>query len=187
MHTTPPSLLERLRRPGDRQAWDRFVELYAPLIYFWACRTGLQAEDAADLAQDVFAALLEKMPGFVYDPGKSFRAWLRTLVLNRWRDRRRRDTAAVRRVEAAPLDEVPAPEVEGFWEEEHRRHLAAHALRLMQAEFQPSTWQACWEVVARGRAPAAVAAEMGLSLAAVYTARSRVLRRLRQEMAGLLD
>lgn len=108
MHSTPASLLERLRRPGDRRAWDRFVELYAPLIYYWACRTGLRAEDTADLGQDVFATLLEKMPGFVYDPGKSFRAWLRTLVLNKWRDHRRRSAAAARRAEKGPLDDVPA-------------------------------------------------------------------------------
>ncbi len=74
MDSTPPSLLERLRLPGEEAAWGRFVELYTPLLFFWARRLGLQEADAADLVQDVFRALVRKLPGFVYEPGKSFRA-----------------------------------------------------------------------------------------------------------------
>jgi RNA polymerase sigma-70 factor (ECF subfamily) len=96
MDTTPASLLERLRQPGERHAWDRFVDLYTPLIYSWACRMGLQAEDAADLVQEVFIVLLHKMAEFHYDPQRSFRAWLRTVVVNKWHDIRRRSEATLR-------------------------------------------------------------------------------------------
>ena len=188
MDSTPASLLERLRQPGQRQAWDRFVDLYTPLIYFWACRMGLQAEDAADLVQEVFIVLLRKMAEFRYDPARSFRAWLRTVVVNKWHDLRRRREAALRGGAADGLHDVavadPADEV---WEEEYRRQVVGHALELMQAEFEPTTWKACWEMTAQGRPADEVAAELGITLAAAYAAKSRVLRRLRQELEGLLD
>jgi RNA polymerase sigma-70 factor (ECF subfamily) len=181
MHTTSVALLDRLRQPADPEAWSRFVELYTPLLYRWACRLGLQDADALDLVQDVLGVLLVKMPAFQYDPGKSFRAWLHTVLLNHWRDRRRQSLA--------PLpDDVPVPDpAEAVWEAEYRTYLVGRALRLMRADFEPTTWQACWETAAMGRPPAEVAAELGMTLTAVYIARSRVLRRLREELAGLFE
>src|SRR5262245_40646090 len=90
MDSTTPTLLERVRRLDDVTAWDRLVELYAPLIHAWAVRAGLQPADAADLIQDVFATLLRELPTFRYDPGRSFKAWLKTITLNIWRARQRR-------------------------------------------------------------------------------------------------
>jgi DNA-directed RNA polymerase specialized sigma24 family protein len=87
MERTPASLLERLRRPGDPDAWARFVALYMPLIYSWGRRVGLQEQDADDLVQDVLLALVRALPSFQYDRHKSFRRWLRTITLNKWRDR----------------------------------------------------------------------------------------------------
>src|SRR5947209_16334896 len=99
MHTTSPSLLARLRRPDDPEAWDRLVDLYTPLLYHWARGTGLQEPDAADLVQEVFAVLVRKLPEFRYDEHKSFRGWLRKITLNKWRDRQRH--ARTRRQEGA--------------------------------------------------------------------------------------
>jgi RNA polymerase sigma-70 factor (ECF subfamily) len=186
MVTTSPSLLQRLRRPDEPAAWARFVELYTPLLYHWARRAGLQEADAADLVQDVFAVLLRQMPLFAYDRHKSFRGWLRTVTLNKWRERQRR------RAPGPPPDgalaDLPGPDgLADFEEAEYRQHLARRALQLMQAEFPPAAWKACWEVVVAGRPAAEVAAELGVRVEAVYTAKSRILRRLRQEMAGLLD
>jgi RNA polymerase sigma-70 factor (ECF subfamily) len=187
MTPTPVSLLERLRSPGEGDAWGRFVDLYTPLLYFWACRMGLQAADAADLVQDVFSVLLEKLPAFQHGPGRGFRAWLRTVTVNRWRDSLRRKAAAIRGT-ASGLDEAAAPdEAAPFWEDEYRRQLVGRAAELLRGEFQPQTWRACWAVAAEGKAPAAVAAELGMSVASVYAAKSRVLRRLRQELEGLLE
>src|SRR5207244_3271465 len=92
---TPASLLERLRQPGDAAAWDRFVTLYTPFLYRCVRPLGLQAADRADLLQDVFLVLYRKLPTFTYDPTRSFRAWLRALLLNKWRDARRRAAAHV--------------------------------------------------------------------------------------------
>ena len=184
MHETPASLLERLRRPDEQAAWARFVDLYAPLIYYWARRSGLQSHDAADLVQEVFAVLVRELPEFTYDRHKSFRGWLRTITLNKWRERRRQHTVPA--VEVGRADDVPAPEGEALWETEYRQQVVGRALEIMRTDFRPATWKACWALVVEGRPAAEVAAELGLSVGAVHAARFRVLARLRQELAGLL-
>lgn len=187
MHTTPPTLLDRLRRSPDEAAWRRLVHLYTPLLFTWARKAGEKEHDAADLIQDVFTTLVQILPSFQYDRGSSFRGWLRTVTLNKLRDRKRR-LALARNV---PMDQVPEPSLpdaaETFWEKEYHRELARRALELMQAEFTPNTWKACLENVMNGRPSEEVARELGISENAVYIAKCRVLRRLRQELAGLVD
>jgi RNA polymerase sigma-70 factor (ECF subfamily) len=187
VYTTSASLLERLRQPQAEDAWERLVELYTPLLYYWARRLGLQAEDAGDLVQDVFAVLVQKLPEFTYDPKQSFRGWLRTIAHNKWRDRRRRNQHAPVLGNQQALAEVADDAADPFWEAEYREQLVGQALALMQAEFQPDTWKACWETTVNGRPAAEVAAELGMSVDAVYAAKSRVLRRLREQLNGLLD
>jgi RNA polymerase sigma-70 factor (ECF subfamily) len=187
MTQTPVSLLERLRQPGDQEAWQRFVELYSPLIYTWGRRAGLQDQDAADLVQDVLLTLVAAMPTFVYDRHKSFRGWLRTITLNKWRDSCKRRGRVSPGGDAVLAQAVVPDGVEAFWEAEFSRHLADRALQVMQADFQPTTWKAFWEQVVAGRSAAEVGAELGLSPGAVYAARFRVLDRLRRELAGMLD
>jgi RNA polymerase sigma-70 factor (ECF subfamily) len=185
MNSTSPSLLEKLRHPNERAAWERFVDLYAPLLHHWARRLGRQASDADNLVQDVLVTLLEELPRFDYQPGRPFRGWLWTVTLNKHR-KQLRVTVPVLRAIGVEDREVPdaAEEVE---EAEYRRYLVDRALRLMRADFEPATWKACWEYVVEGRAPAAVAAELGVTVNAVHLAKARVLKRLRQELAGLLD
>ncbi len=90
MYTTSIGLLDQLRDQAASQSWIRFVELYTPLLHYWASRLpGMQEADINDLVQDVFLILLAKLPTFHYDQGRSFRAWLRQLLLNRWRNRNR--------------------------------------------------------------------------------------------------
>lgn len=183
---TPVSLLERVRRPADQDAWSRFVQLYTPLIFYWGRKCGLQAEDAADLTQDVFATLVQKLPEFNYDQHKSFRAWLRTVTLNHWRDRLKR--IANRPLPGGDLETLAiADRVSVLEEDEYRKHLIGRALAIMKSDFQPATWQAFWEVGVLGRNVIEVAGELKLTPAAVYAAKARVLNRLRQELAGLLE
>lgn len=183
---TSASLLQRLREPQSQQAWTRFVQLYTPLLFHWARRLGLQETDAADLVQDVLTLLVRKLPEFTYDGNKSFRAWLRTVTHNCWRNRCRR-VQLPHEANAPDVEELPArAEHDLLSETEYRQWLVGRALELMQREFQPSTWKACWECVVSGRPAAEVAAELGISIGAVYMAKSRVLSRLRQELADLL-
>jgi RNA polymerase sigma-70 factor (ECF subfamily) len=188
MDTTPATLLERLRQEPDEEAWGRFVHLYTPLLFFWARRCGESEQDAADLVQEVFVSLVQTLPTFTYEPrsGK-FRNWLRTLLLNKLRDRHRRDARRSKAVARHPLEAELPDGAEAFWEAEYQKELARRALRLMQAEFAPNTWKACWETVVQARNPEEVGRELGISENAVYIARCRVLRRLRQELSGLVE
>lgn len=188
MPDTPASLLERLRDPGAEAAWQRFVELYTPLLFSWARRVGLQESDAADLVQDVLALLLKKLPEFQYDPKKGFRSWLRTVTLNRWREIQRRQRRAPAIIAGSTLEHVPDPDGdEPFWEQEYRQHLARRLLEVMRTDFELATWQACWECVVNGRTAVDVGKEFHLSAGAVRAAKFRVLCRLRRELDGLVD
>jgi RNA polymerase sigma-70 factor (ECF subfamily) len=188
MDTTSLSLLERLRRPGEQAAWERFVELYTPLLYDWACRLGLQPQDAADLVQDVFVTLVRTMPEFEYDHHKSFRAWLKTVAVNRWRDlRRQRVPQPTGAGDDLPDPRPGAAEAEAFEEAAYQQALAARALDLVKNDFHPATWAAFWEHGVEDRPAAAVAAELGLSVGAVYAAKFRVLDRVRREVRGIID
>jgi RNA polymerase sigma-70 factor (ECF subfamily) len=187
MNTTPASLLDRLQGSAREADWERFAELYTPLLYGWARASGLNAEDAADLVQDVFTLLVRKLPEFRYDPQRSFRGWLKTVLLNRRRETARRPTVPT----VPDLQDVAHPSDAdgplGLERREHQEWLTARALQLMQREFEPATWRACWAQVVEGRPAAEVAAELGLTTGAAYAAKSRVLRRLRRELRGLLD
>jgi RNA polymerase sigma-70 factor (ECF subfamily) len=186
MSSTSISLLERLRQPHDAAAWSRFVQLYTPLLHEWACRTGLQEADVADLLQDVFTVLVRELPALQYRPGGSFRSWLRTILLNRWRELRRRHQPTLLtsdRLAVVPaVADPPLPD-----EVEEQRHLLRNTLVMLRSEFEATTWEAFRETMLRSRSIAEVAARLGLTANAVYIARSRVLKRLREELAGLLD
>ena len=90
MTSTPVSLLNRLQEDRSRTDWARFVELYTPLILFWARRLGLQEADANDLAQDVLTRVWQQLQSYQRQAGKRFRGWLWTITRNRWQDYVRR-------------------------------------------------------------------------------------------------
>ncbi len=184
MHTTSASLLDQLREPSPAMAWERFVHLYTPLLLHWSRRLGLKDQDADDLVQDVLIVLVRKLPEFQYQRGKSFRGWMRTVLMNKWRDRPRHGAAAPMDSQVEPAAE---PDNEALEEREYRFYIMGRALKLMAGDFEDATWQACWETVVCGRQPQEVAAELGISVNAVYLAKSRVLVRLRHDLAGLLD
>jgi RNA polymerase sigma-70 factor, ECF subfamily len=178
------ALLVRLCREGSRRDWERFYDLYNPLLYFWA-RKLVPVGEADDLVQDVLLLVMQKLPSYVGTEDRRFLAWLRAVMLNRWRDLGRR--AAVRQCagEAAALEEIAADDdLSDVAEDEARTLLMRRALQIMRSDFEPTTWRACWEAVACGRAAAEVADELGVSVDVVYSASYRVIRRLRNELAG---
>jgi RNA polymerase sigma-70 factor (ECF subfamily) len=189
-----PSLLVRLRAQ-EGEAWQRLVDLYGPVVYGWCRRRGLQPADAADVGQEVFAAVARGLAGCRRDrPGGSFRGWLwgiaRHKLLDYWRGRGRRpeaagDSDARRRLAEVPETDDPSAQDETAPGE--TRALLHRALELVRPEFEERTWRAFWRVTVEGQAPADVAAELGMSPNAVYIARSRVLGRLRAEFADLID
>jgi RNA polymerase sigma-70 factor (ECF subfamily) len=193
MADTSVSLLDRLRSQPDSASWQRLVDLYAPCIRGWLRRQGLQQSDADDLAQDVLAVLVRELPAFQRQRPGAFRAWLRTITVNRlrnfWRARQGRPAATgdsdfVQRLEQL---EDPHSELSRLWDREHDQHIVRRAMELIEDEFAPSTWRAFRQVAVDGASVDAVAAEMGLTANAVFIAKSRVLNRLRKEIEGLVD
>jgi len=187
MSVTSATLLQRLRDRSDGEAWDRLVRLYTPLIRGWLKRHLPQSADEDDLAQQVLTVVVEKLPTFEHNgrPG-AFRAWLRGICVNRLRMfwRTRPDPGPDPEAALRQLED-PNSDLSRRWDREHDEHVARKLLDAIEHDFQPATWQAFSRVVLDGAEPEAVAAELGLGLSSVYAAKSRVLRRLRDEMAGL--
>jgi RNA polymerase sigma-70 factor (ECF subfamily) len=175
---TRASLLVRLRDPADADAWNRFVDLYAPLIYGFFRSHGAQDADAADLSQDVLARVSQGIRRFDYDPEHgTFRGWLFTVVRNRWRSMAGRPQLPR---EDAELDEQPAAGESQAWENDYRRRLFDWAADQVRPTFAATTWQAFWRTGIEGQSAVEAAGALGLSVAAVYMAKSRVLARLKE-------
>jgi len=188
MDSTSVSLLRRLREPQSDVAWQRFVELYAPLIFYWGRGKGLNATDAADLVQDVLTTLVVKLPEFNLDPGGRFRGWLRTLVVNRATDLRRRNSVRPMTGVDEVLDRLTVLDAGDLFDSaEYVNVLVRRTLELLRGEILEQNWRAAWMQLIEGRSAAEVARELGVSLNAAYLAKSRLLSRLRVELAGLLD
>jgi RNA polymerase sigma-70 factor (ECF subfamily) len=191
---TRASLLLRIRDAGDRAAWEEFVGRYAPLVYRFARRRGLQDADAADLTQEVLQAVAGAAQRLDYDPSRgSFRGWLFTVSRNRLVNlvnRRARqpqvpgDTELRDRLNALL---APAAAEEDLWEQEYQRSRLAWAAELVKVHFEPTTWQAFWRTAVAGESPRAVAECLGLSVGAVHIAKSRVIARLKTTLNSLPD
>src|SRR5271166_4096417 len=183
---TRQSLLVRLKDPKDGQAWSEFVAIYAPLIDRLARAKGFQEADAADLAQEVFRAVAGAIDRFDPDPARgSFRSWLfriaRNLMINLLAARRVRPQATGDSDVQALLGRVPAPDgaETALFDVEYRRRLFLWAADQVRGEFRQSTWQAFWLTTVEGQDPRTAAQAIGISVGAVYIARSRVMARLK--------
>ena len=194
MPPTSATLLERLRDRADAEAWQRLVDLYSPLLSSWLRRHALQDADMNDLVQEVLVTVAREAARFEHSgrPG-AFRHWLRNILANRlrefWRGRRLRPTATGDSDFVALLDQLEDPDsgISRLFDQEHDQHIVRRLLAMIEPQFAPSTWQAFRRVVLEGAQPDAVAKELGLTVNAVFIAKSRVLQRLRQEACQFLD
>jgi len=188
---THRSLLEGARA-RDPAAWERMVALYAPLVLSWCRGWGLQAEDAADVFQEVFQAVAAHLNSFRRErSGDTFRGWIRTIARNKVNDffrRRLREPEGVGGSEGrAILLQVPEPlPSENQTNEEAENALLHRALELIRGEFETRTWEAFWQTAVEGRTAIDVAADLSMTPGAVRVAKSRVLHRLRTDLGELL-
>ena len=186
--STSISLIQRVQR-HDPEAWARFSRLYTPLVYRWARRVNLQDADAGDVVQEVFYSVMTSVERYKVDRGSGFRGWLWGITRNKLLQHQRvgarspnslGGSSAHRMVLALP--DAPPEELS-----ESLRDLAKRAAQLIRVDFQPKTWQAFWRVCANDEEPARVAEDLGMSMAAVYTAKSRVLAHLRRELQESME
>jgi RNA polymerase sigma-70 factor (ECF subfamily) len=189
--STSASLLERAKA-RDASAWDRIVDLYTPLVYGWCRRGGLQEADALDVGQEVFGAVYTYLDRFRRDrPGDSFRGWLRTITRNKILDAARRrekfgGQAGSSDVAKLP-DQLPEGECEPSEDDSERRAVLRRAVELVRGEVEPRTWAAFWQVAIEEQPVQQVAGALGISPNAVYLAKSRTLRRLRDLYGEIVD
>jgi RNA polymerase sigma-70 factor (ECF subfamily) len=193
--STSRSLLAGVRA-NDPAAWDRLVELYAPLVLHWCRRAALRDDRAADVFQDVFGAAAANIHRFrKRGPDDSFRAWLRTITRRKIIDhisRAHREpdavggTAASMRLAQIPIEPVePIGAIEDDVDRTAFSGVLQRAMERVRPEVHEQTWSAFWNVVVEGRAATDVAGELGMSAGAVRVAKSRVLQRLRAELGEL--
>ncbi len=180
---TRPSLLVRLRDGADADAWRTFVDVYAPLLYTFARGRGLQDADAADVGQEVLADVARCIRMFEYQPEKGrFRDWLGLIArrkLGRFLTKRDGQPSAL-------AEETPG-EVDPEWSSAFHARLLEVGMERIRGEFELTTWQAFTENWMHNRAVPEVASVTGLSVAAVYVAKSRVLKRLREAILELAE
>jgi RNA polymerase sigma-70 factor (ECF subfamily) len=188
---TDVSLLARLgHEPRDQAAWREFVARYGPKILHWCRRWRLQEADAEDVTQDVLLKLNARMASFAYDAAGSFRAWLKTLAHHAWRDlvdeRRRAGIAAGDSSIGGLLDSVEAGD--GLIEElqvEFQRELMELAIERVRPRVSSRAWEVFRLTVLEGRSGAATADHLHMKIAQVYLAKSRVTKRIGEEVRRL--
>jgi RNA polymerase sigma-70 factor, ECF subfamily len=190
---TSVSLLDRLKAAGpDASDWNRLHGVYLPLIERWLGRVpGLGAE-SADLAQEVLVVVFREIPRFERQRQGSFRAWLRQVTVNKIRNyRRQRHRRAAAGLDPATgfLERLANPndDLAREWDQDHDKHVVQKLLAIVQPDFNPTTWEAFQRFGIEGHPAAKVAEELGLSINAVVLAKSRVLKRLREEAGDLLE
>lgn len=192
--STSASLIARIRR-HDGEAWRRLIESYGPLVYGWARQAGLQSSDAADVMQETFRSVAKSIDVFERNaPGDSFRGWLWTITRNKIRDHfrrldKRREAHGtpvellLQQIPEQPPDELgSSAAIDGA-----SVRLVRAAVDEVKGEFETRTWQAFWQVTVEEQSAAEAAASLNMSVGALYVAKSRVLRRLREVLSGLLD
>jgi RNA polymerase sigma-70 factor (ECF subfamily) len=195
MPETSTGLLRGARDCSNSDAWQRLVSLYEPLLHGWLRRQGVQHADAEELVAETLATVAHSLPNFQHNGhAGAFRSWLRGILVNRLRTFRR--SQRVRSVCHANTDLLqhfagvladPDSDLVRQWDDDHDRYIAGKLLERIEPEFQAKTWLAFRRVALEGADHDLVAAELDLSLASVYAAKSHVLKRLRQEAAVFLD
>src|SRR5262245_30470350 len=189
--STRPSLLLRIRETGDHEAWSQFIALYGPLVYRYARNRGLQDSDAADLTQIVFQAVAKGIQQLEYDAQRgTFRGWLFGVTRNQLRKHLERVRRTVRpggeEIEHQEMESQTASEhEEARWQEEYERQLFQVACARVRSEFADASWQAFWRTAVEGQSAQDVGQALQLRVGAVYTAKSRVLARLRAAVKEL--
>ncbi len=184
--STSTSLLRRVKAQ-DAEAWEQLLGVYSPLVYFWCRRSGMGAEDAADVLQEVFRAVSAAVADFRHDrPGDTFRGWLRIISRNKIRDHYRRQAdqpeAAGGTHAQERFKEVAAEEPESSVASSPLGGVFCRALELIRAEFEDRTWQAFWLTTIEERPPVEVAEQLQMTPGAVRQAKYKVLRRLREQL-----
>jgi RNA polymerase sigma-70 factor, ECF subfamily len=194
MGPTSVSLLGRLQIQDDQQAWNRLFDLYTPLIRNWLKRHGVNDRDSDDLIQEVLTVVIRRYPEFQHNERTgAFRAWLKSIAFNVsrdfWKANRIRPKAPGGTDFGQYLDQLANPDnpLSQAWNREHDLHITRKLMELIRDSFAEKTWLAFERVTLDGITPDEVAKELGITVNAVFIAKSRVLAKMREEADGLVE
>lgn len=187
---TRETLIVRLADSSATAAWGEFVRLYRPLIVKVARMKGLQVADAEDLAQEVLRNVARSIDSFTPGPVGSFRGWLRTITRNLIINHLTRNKGPVGSGDSQMhefLQQVPSTDDQTgtLFDLEQRRMAFQVAARKIKSEFSEAIWQAFWLTAVEGETIREIASRLGKSEGSIRMARSRVMMRLREEVARM--
>lgn len=191
--STSASLIRRVKA-NDPVAWQHLCTVYGPLVYRWCRQADVRVDDTPDVVQEVFHAAAQGIRRFQHDPERGgFRAWLRTITAHRvsdyFRAFRQNPHPVGGTAHEALLQHLPEPlpsDDVGSRQLEQVQVLHA-ALRVIEHDFQETTWTAFWRTVVEQHATDEVARDLGMKPKAVRQARHRVMQRLREAFGELID
>lgn len=192
--STRASLLVRLRDHTDADAWSQFVDIYSPLIFSFARRCRLQESDAADLVQEVMGEVAKSISRFEYDPEVGrFRSWLYKIAkrtssrIQQRQLRQPKGTGDSRAVQLLGNQPDQHDDLQQLWDHEYQQQLVDWATTQIRDQFRENTWRAFWLTSVEEQPPQEVAKLTGLSVGAVYVAKSRVMKRLAEKIREIDD
>lgn len=188
---TPVSLIDGMRKE-DPQAWCRLTQIWTPLIYTRCRRYGLNAQDAEDVTQNVLIRVFAGFSGFQRDGLKDrFRFWIATITRNALADfynvRKHRPVAAGGSDARHVMESQPDLAVDDDSTWCGPSHVIAQALRIVERDVAPKSWQAFQLVQYQSLSHRQAAEQLGMSEGAVRVANHRIRERLRAELQGMLD
>jgi RNA polymerase sigma-70 factor (ECF subfamily) len=178
---------------GDGEAFAKITALFGGLVYHWCRRAGLSPEDSEDVSQQVFISVSNGLNGFKREkPSDSFRGWLRVVTRSRvmdfFRANSHREVPVGGTSFMERINSIVEQGDEVIGEERAETNiLVERAMSLLQSEFSANDCKAFHMLVIDAIAPREVAEKLGLSLNSVYIAKSRILKRMRDEFDDLMD
>ncbi len=191
---TSLSLLQSIKRDGNRESWDLLNQIYSPMIRRWLKRSNVRQADVDDILQEVFVTVVQKIESF--ERGEnigSFRSWLKRITINSFRNYSRKKGNQAFAAGGSEIDqfiqqlEDPNSILSNAWNEEHQKSVFQYLLKVVEPTFTSETWRAFFDTSVLGKSSKEVADSIGSSVGAVHTAKSRVLAELRRVGKGLLD
>lgn len=187
--STSASLLHRMSK-GSQKDWERFVSLYYPFVFLCCRRCQFPAQDAADIAQEVFQAVFLNFQKSELDK-RNFRGWLTGVVRHKIQDYWRKTTNQVNGVGGSSalvrINQVVDPLDDEEITQQGKSLLLARALDLVREEFEETTWQVAKAQLIEQFPAKEIAKEFGITQNAAYKAKARVIRRIRDELSELLE
>ena len=183
---TRGTLLAAVKTPENRLAWEEFVLVYRPVIYRMARRRGMQDSDAQDVTQEILLRISDAITRYEQKPGTRFRHWLRRVARNAIFSAIQggnRDLAVGGSVAQDLLAEQPASaELTLELETECQREQLLRAAKVVRADVHADTWRAFELTMIEGLTCEQAAASLDKSIGTIYASRSRVVKRLRDEI-----